>query len=139
MKSPLAVLILFLSLGFKQGQAAVKVVSVGVKTPAECPALTRLVADLKAVPFPDGWTIYVVCTMGAWDDAGQQLDTRGRTNAAITSQAHHFTVINGALYSPFFDWTGTRQRNGQDVLRHERGHILCKCNDEDKADKAARL
>ena len=139
MKSPLAVLILFLCLAFTQGQGAVKVVTVGVRTPAECPALTPLVTDLKAVPFPVGWTIYVVCTLGAWDDAGRQLDTRGRTNAAITSQAKHFTVINGAVYSSFFDWTGTRQRNGQEVLRHERGHILCRCNDEDKADKAAPL
>ena len=54
MKSPLAVLILFLCLGSTQGQAAVKVGSVGVKTPAECPALTLLVTDLRAVPFLAG-------------------------------------------------------------------------------------
>jgi hypothetical protein len=119
--------------------ASVKVVSVGVKTPTECPALQPLVADLKDVQFPDGWTVYVTCTARAWDDAGRQLDTRGRTNAAMTSQTGYFTVINGAVYSSSFDWTGTRQRTGKEVLRHERGHILCRCNDEDKADKAAGL
>jgi hypothetical protein len=119
--------------------ASVKVVSVGVKTPRECPALPPLVADLKDVQYPDGWTVYVACTARAWDDAGRQLDTRGRTNAAMTSRAGHFTVINGAVYSSSFDWAGTRQRTGKEVLRHERGHILCRCNDEDKADRAAGL
>jgi hypothetical protein len=119
--------------------ASVKVVTVGVKTPTECPALRPLIADLEDVQFPDGWTVYVACTARAWDDAGRQLQTRGRTNAAMTSQAGHFTVINGAVYSPSFDWAGTRQRTGMEVLRHERGHILCRCNNEDRADKAAGL
>lgn len=117
--------------------ASVKVVSVGAKAPSECPSLSALIADLKDVPFPDGWTVYITCTARAWDDAGRQLDTKGRTNAAITSQAKHFTIINGAVYRSSFDWTGTRQRTGKEVLRHERGHILCRCNDEDQADKAA--
>ena len=119
--------------------ASVKVVSVGVKTPTECPALAPLVADLKDVQFPDGWTVYVTCTANAWDDAGRQLDTKGRTSVAMTSQAKRFTVINGAVYLSSFDWTGTHQRTGKQVLRHERGHILCRCNNEDRADKAAGL
>jgi len=119
--------------------ANVKVIAVGAKTVAECPALAPLTTDLKDVQFPDGWTIYVACTPRAWDDVGRQLDTRGRTNAAMTSQSAHVTIINGAIYSSTFDWTGTHQRTGKEVLMHERGHIICQCNDEDKANKAGGL
>ena len=133
------ILLLSVSGAVAPANAAIKVVLVGVKKPQECPALAPLVADLKNVQFPDGWTIYVACTDRVWDDAGPQLDTRGKTNAGITSRAAHFTIINGAVYSPTFDWTGTHQRTGKEVLMHEHGHILCRCNDEDKANKAAGL
>lgn len=133
------ILLLSVSGAVAQANAAVKVVLVGVKIPRECPALAPLATDLKGVKFPDGWTIYVACTDGAWDDAGRRLDTLGKTNAGITSRAAHFTIINGAVYSPTFDWTGTHQRTGKEVLMHELGHILCRCNDEDKANKAAGL
>jgi hypothetical protein len=133
------ILLLSVSGAVAQANAAIKVVLVGIKTPQKCPALAPLAADLKDVQFPDGWTIYVACTDRAWDDAGRQFDTRGKTNVGMTSRAAHFTIINGAVYSPTFDWTGTHQRTGKQVLMHERGHILCQCNDEDKANKAAGL
>ena len=117
--------------------SSVKVISVGVKRPAECRALEPLVADLNSVQFPNGWTIFVACTASAWDDAVRQLDTWGRTNVAMTSQARHFTVINGAVYSPAFDWTRTRQRTGKEILRHELGHIFYR-DDEDEAGQSAR-
>lgn len=116
-------------------QAKVRVVAVGVKNPTSCPALKPLVSDLKGMTLPDSWTIYLTCTTVAWDAVQMHFDNTA-TRVAFTSRAENFSVINGDMYKTGFIWGETWPRIPREVLKHELGHILCKCADEDGANKA---
>ena len=113
-----------------------KVVAAGVKTTADCNyALRPLVADLTGIAFPHDWTIVVACTPATWEYLQAKADAPG-TNTAFTNQLGHVTVVRGMIYLEL-PRLGIAHPTPRVVLEHELGHILCSCNDEVKADRAA--
>lgn len=134
MKSPLAILILFLVLASTQGPAAT--VS-GLNTkPERCPAMAPLIADLNAVQFPADWTVYVTCDAGTWQSIEQRVGGVN-TGAALTDRKQKFTIVNGMMYNPLFSFAGYAQKTPARILRHEAGHIFCNTSSEDVADRYA--
>lgn len=123
-----------LTLFVAAGQAQ-KIVVAGLKTAAQCDYAVRpLAADLHTVVFPNDWTIVLACTPGAWSYLQAKADARG-TNTAFTNLRGRVTVVNAAIYSKIPPLQSTVHRTPRTVLQHERGHILCHCEDEHKADE----
>ena len=117
---------------------AQKIVVVGA-TPAQCAFATKpLIRDLKGVDFPRDWTIAVACTPNAWEGLQRKGDFLN-TVTAVTYMKSRTTVLNGAIYLQSLPLQGTIHITPRSVLEHEYGHILCNCDDEAKADKAAEL
>jgi hypothetical protein len=133
-KSPLAVVILFLSLAFTQARA-MTVSGVNTK-PEKCPAMARLIADLNAARFPADWTVYVACDPGTWKSIEQRLGGLN-TDAALTDRKQKFTIVNGMMYNPLFSFAGYVQKTPERILKHELGHITCNTSNEDVADRYA--
>jgi hypothetical protein len=120
---------------FVASAAAQKVFVAGTKTVAECEyAVHPLVADLNAIGFPSNWMVVVACTPAIWDYLRAKADARG-TQTAFTNLAGRVTVVNAAIYLQPLPLRGTAHRTPRGVLQHERGHILCGCGDEWKADR----
>jgi len=135
-RSPLAVLILFLRLALTQAHA-VKVSVLNAK-PGQCPAVAPLVADLNTVQFPSDWTVYFACDAGTWQDVLRKADVT-QTGAALTVREQKLTILNSSMYSPSFSFEQYVQKTTQGVLRHELGHITCNTGREDVADRFADI
>ena len=106
----------------------------GVKTVVGCNFAVRpLIADLHAVRFPNDWIIILACTPSAWNYLQTKADARD-THTAFTNLRAHITVVNAAIYLEALPLRYTAHRTPRSVLEHERGHILCRCSDEQKAD-----
>jgi hypothetical protein len=117
---------------------AQKIVVLGA-TPDSCIFATKpLIQDLKGIAFPEDWTIAVACTPIIWERLQRK---RGDFNTvtAFTNLEGRLTVLNGAIYLEQIPLRGTNHWTPKTALQHEFGHILCKCSDEAKADKAASL
>jgi len=114
--------------------SAANIVALGVNKPADCPALRPLLEDLKAVQFPNNWTVYVACSDVVWQKIIQREDVEGLTSVGITDRVHKLTIINGAMYSPLFSFDRQVQRTPVRILKHELGHIICDSRKEDVAD-----
>ena len=134
MKSPLAVLILFSFLAFRQGHA-VTVSGLNTK-PERCPAMASVMADLNAAQFPADWTVYVACDSGTWQSIEQRLGGLN-TGAALTDRKQKFTIVNVMMYNPQFSFASYVQKTPERILRHEVGHIICNTSSEDVADRYA--
>jgi hypothetical protein len=118
---------------------AQKVLVAGARTTAECDyAVIPLVTDLKGIGFPNDWTVVVACTSTVWNYLQTKADARG-THTAFTNLLGRVTVINGAMYLESLPLAGTMHPTPRLVLEHEHGHILCECNDEREADRAAGI
>jgi hypothetical protein len=109
--------------------------TLGVNKSEDCPYLAQIRADIASTGFPAGWTVYVACTPQSWDLVLRQADSVGRTHTGFTNRKNRITVINGAMYYSGFSQFGTL-KSGASVLRHELGHIICNCSDENEADRA---
>jgi hypothetical protein len=70
--------------------------------------------------FPANWTIVVACGPLDWDNIQKRADAY-KTNTGFTILENKLTIIYALNFQPR-------------VLRHERGHIACNCNDEEKAE-----
>jgi len=113
---------------------AQKIFVAGSRTVAECGYAVRpLIADLNAIRFPSDWTVVLACTPVVWNHLQIKADARG-TLTAFTNLDGRVTVVNGAIYLEQLPLHGTTHRTPRTVLQHERGHILCRCGDERKAD-----
>jgi hypothetical protein len=118
---------------------AQKIVVLGVPTVDKCAFATKpLIQDLKGISFPKDWTIAVACTQAIWDRLQRKRDDFN-TVTAFTNLKGRLTVLNGAIYLQPVPLPGTNHWTPRSVLTHELGHILCNCDDEAKADKAANL
>ena len=115
------------------------IVVVGVRPPDICAFATKpLIQDMKGIGFPKDWTIVVACTPIVWETLQRKADALN-TLTAFTNMEGRITVLNGAIYRQSLPLEGTLHRTPRSVLEHEYGHILCNCDDEAKADKAAGL
>ena len=111
----------------------------GSRSLSDCGYAVRpLLADLNAIRFPSDWTIVVACTPAVWNYLQIKADAR-RTRTAFTNLDSRITVVNGAIYLEQPPLHGTAHRTPRTVLQHERGHILCRCGDEGKADSFSGL
>jgi len=108
----------------------------GVTRVADCEFATKpLLADLQAVRYPHKWTIVVACNGIVWQRLQRRADAQG-TNTAFTNLQHGITVLNGLMYLEMVPLRGSVHARPRLVLKHEYGHILCKCQDEIVADRA---
>lgn len=94
-----------------------------------CLATRPLIEDLKELSFPTDWTIAVACTQAVWKSLQQKGDAFG-TNTAYTNLRGRITILHGAIYVYPLPLRGTTRRSPKNVLRHEFGHIVCHCGDE---------
>ena len=118
---------------------AQKILVAGVKKVAACEFAVRpLQADLRTTHFPKDWTFVLACTQTAWEKL-QRLADAFQTNTGFTNVPGRITVINARIYLEMPPLSGTTHPTPKLVLQHERGHIVCGCNDEWKADRAAGL
>lgn len=102
----------------------------------QCPYAKWVNADISAAHFPSPWTIYVACDAGTWKAVLLKANVQ-MTDAALTSRAGHFTIINAAMYSASFSFAPYEQKTPAAVLRHEVGHITCDSPREDVANHYA--
>lgn len=117
---------------------AQQILVLGVKQPASCRFATRpLIADLETTPYPKDWTIVVACTRLAWEQLQRKADAM-QTNTGFTNLQKRITAINGEIYRETLPLREAARRSPGLVLQHELGHILCQCNRESDADRAAR-
>jgi hypothetical protein len=88
-------------------------------------------------PQSSTWDWYIVCGETRWKTVRMQYGNPN-TNVVFTLSdwKHSYTFINAeAVWSEAFDLR--QERSLRNVLAHEIGHVLCRCTDEDRADKAA--
>ena len=115
---------------------AQKLFVAGVKRAADCEFATKpLIADLQAVRYPHDWIIVVACNDIVWQRLQRKADAQG-TDTAFTYLEHGITVLNGLMYLEMPPLRGSVHASPRLVLKHEYGHILCKCRDEIMADRA---
>jgi hypothetical protein len=119
--------------------SAQRVLVAGVKHPADCEFATApLIKDLRGIGFPRDWTIVVACNPIMW----QKLQRKGNafgTHTAYTNLAGRVTVVNAEIYRESLPLRGSTHSTPKLVLEHEHGHVVCQCNDEAEADRAAGL
>ena len=118
---------------------AQKILVAGVKKVADCEFAVRpLRAGLRTVPFPKDWTLVLACNQIVWEKL-QRLADAFQTNTGFTNVQGRITVINARIYLEMPPLSGTTYPTPNLILQHEYGHIVCRCNDEWKADRAAGL
>lgn len=74
-------------------------------------------------PEPIGWHWMVVCSDKGFERTKQLYDVQ-HTGRAFTVTQYHMTFFNVNVFSTV---------DAEYVVRHEIGHIRCKCADESKA------
>lgn len=105
----------------------------GVKKTTACEfALRPLLADLQSLNYPHDWWIVIACNRPVWEQLQRKADA-GLTKTAFTNVRGRVTVVNGEIYRELAK--GTIHPNPKLVLKHELGHILCKCEREEEADR----
>ena len=130
------ILLLFILSGSLNAQ---HVLVAGVNRLSNCQFATRpLLADLQAVRFPTNWTIVVTCNRLVWEWLQRHSDAQA-TRTGFTNLEGRITVLNGELYLKPLPLAGTAHRTPRLVLQHERGHIVCGCEEEWRADRAAEI
>jgi hypothetical protein len=124
-----AVLIIFLLAALFIGSAcAATVFAAGSKTVKACNfAVTPTAEIVGGLPYPDNWRVVVVCNENVWDTLMRQSNVQFISDYAFTFQANHVTFIRARVFREQMHYTP------EQVLRHELGHIICSCDDEDKA------
>jgi hypothetical protein len=114
-----------------------RIVVAGVKHPADCQFATApLIKDLRGIGFPRDWTIVIACNRIMWEKLQRNGDAFG-TTTAYTNLVGRITVVNAKIYRESLPLRGTVHSTPKLVLEHEHGHLLCQCNDEGQADRAA--
>jgi hypothetical protein len=114
---------------------AQKILVAGAKRVASCDFATRpLLRDLRGLDYPRDWTIVVACNQVVWDELRQKADAL-QTETAFTNLEHRLTVVNGEIFRETLPLSRSAHGTPLLVLKHEAGHIRCKCADENAADQ----
>jgi hypothetical protein len=138
-RNPLRLFAILLLLCLPLAMRAQQILTLGVKQPASCRFATGpLIADLERVRYPKDWTIVVACTRTMWEQLQRKADAQ-QTKTGFTDLQNHITAINGEIYRATLPLQGTSHRFPRLVLKHEQGHILCRCSQELEADRAAGI
>jgi hypothetical protein len=107
---------------------AVNVIAAGTKTVEACAFAVNPAAEIvRHLPYPEDWKVVVVCNEIVWDTLMKQKSVEYLTDYAFTFQPNHVTFIRAKVFAERMRYTP------EQVLRHELGHIMCKCDDEERA------
>lgn len=121
------IVVLFLVSFVTPGRPAT-VIAAGTKTVEACGFAVNPTAEIvRQLPYPDGWKIVVVCNENMWDTLMRKSNVEFVSAYAFTFQPNHVTFIRARVFLERMRYTP------KEVLRHELGHIVCKCDNEDKA------
>ncbi len=122
--------LLLLASAHAQTTHGVRVLVYGARKIADCAApLKALDAELPTLPFPDDWTIGIVCSAVAWEQIVHIADPPP-TDTAFSNLVKRSTVVNADIFRrPRSEYHHT--------LAHELGHAQCRCADEWKAERFA--
>ena len=135
MRNPVRLACIVLPFVLTLSTHAQRILVAGTHRVASCDFATRpLIRDLAGLTFPGDWTIVVACNKVAWQNLRQKADAL-QTATAFTNLDHRITVINGEIYRETLPLSGTEHETPRLVLKHEAGHILCRCQDESTADR----
>ncbi len=125
------ILLLFLASFAKRGRAAT-VIAAGTKTVAACSFAVSPTAQIVShLPYPANWKVVVVCNENVWDILMRQDRVNFISDYAFTFQPNHVTFIRAKVFLELMEYTP------EQVLKHELGHIECRCDDEEVAWKWA--
>jgi hypothetical protein len=103
------------------------IVSLGSNADGAClQALRTLDRELKIIQFPNDWTVGVTCNSVTWEAARHRAGDPP-TQTAFTGLKPKLTVINAAVFQQL-------ESVYRRTLAHERGHILCNCASEGRAE-----
>lgn len=109
----------------------VRILVYGVEEVAKCAEpLKALQTELQTMPYPEGWTIGLVCNPLAWDSL-LRIASAPPTSTAFTNFIRHSTVINAAVFHE-------ARSSYRHTLAHELAHVTCHCADERQAERLAR-
>lgn len=132
MKRTLKTAILVAVIGLAMTSQAATVIAAGTNTVEACGFAVNPTAQLAGtLDYPADWKIVVVCNEVVWDGLMRQAKVNYVSDYAFTFQPTKVTFIRARVFT---DMTKYRPRW---VLAHELGHIVCRCDNEDKADKYA--
>jgi hypothetical protein len=138
-RNPIRLLIILLFSMSPVSAPAQRILVAGVKQVSACEyAIRPLESDLRTIDFPRDWTIVIACNTITWDNLRRKADAL-QTNTAFTNLQGRITVINAEIYREMPPLSGTMHRTSKLVLQHEYGHIVCRCSDERRADRAGGL
>lgn len=110
-----------------QGRA-VRVLAAGTKTVEACRFAVSPAAEIVSrLPYPADWQVVVVCNENLWVMLMRQSHVQFISDYAFTVQPRRVTFIRSKVFQEHMRYTP------EQVLKHEVGHILCRCDSEDKA------
>lgn len=113
---------------FSKVSHAATVFAAGTNTVEACGfAVNPTARILGHLPYPPDWRVVVVCNENAWDGLMRQERVNYVSNYALTFQPNHVTFIRAKVFLEPMHYTP------EEVLRHELGHIVCSCDDEEVA------
>jgi hypothetical protein len=113
--------------------SAATIIAAGTKTVAECDfAVKPTAAIVGKLPYPADWKIVVVCNEILWDGLMKQSKVNYISDYAFTFQPNKVTFIRAKVFLERMKYTPT------EILKHELGHIICKCDNEEVAWTKAR-
>lgn len=113
---------------FSAVSRAATVFAAGTNTVEACGfAVNPTARILGHLPYPPDWRVVVVCNENTWDELMRQERVNFVSNYALTFQPNHVTFIRAKVFLEPMHYTP------EEVLRHELGHIVCGCDDEEEA------
>ena len=120
-------LVITIALFASTGRAAT-VYAAGTKTVDACGFAAYPTAEIVShLPYPPDWRVVVVCNEIVWDTLMRQDKVNFISDYAFTVQLNRVTFIRAKVFLEPMDYTPAQ------VLGHEVGHIVCRCDDENIA------
>src|SRR5215470_5266135 len=107
---------------------AATVIAAGTKTVEACSfALDPAAKIVGRLPYPSDWKVVVVCNENVWDMLMKQSKVNYVSDYAFTYRPNRITFIRAKIFAERMKYSP------EQVLKHELGHIVCKCDDEEVA------
>lgn len=123
-----AYILLFLIVSVAVQSGASTVIAAGTKTVEACGFAVNPAAQIIGqLPYPADWKVVVVCNENVWDTLLRQQGVNFASNYAFTYLPNHVTFIRARVFLERMNYSP------EQVLKHELGHILCDCDNEEVA------
>ena len=107
---------------------AATVIAAGTKTIEACAFAVNPAAEIVSrMPYPADWKIVVVCNEIMWNMLMKRSKVNYISDYAFTYQPNRVTFIRAKVFAERMKYTPEK------ALKHELGHIMCKCDNEDVA------